>query len=250
MQSGNALPCCLRPPVGIRMENSDLRCIPLFDADATCPDLKTGLDRLNDTGFRDVTVFQGGIARVAMPGILLAAYHKRGEVLFEFRQAATACAFRDGLAAFADAPGLWGLVDTKGKVAVDPVRSDVVPMSGGGLIAVKGIWPDGKNYLFRKGCLVRPAVGTRSIRGSFPRKQGDPARRPKGRMGFIDRNGNRVIRSRFRDAGSFLPNGDGFFRPCRAGSISQPVCNFFRMNFVPLHPEGKNINSITDGKSL
>lgn len=92
---------------------------------------------LGENFYYDATIFHDGIAWAVRPGGPLTAIDKSGNTLFEFKSAETACAFHDGAAAFCNAEGLWGLVDTKGNILVEPCWTDVVPMIVDGLIAAK-----------------------------------------------------------------------------------------------------------------
>lgn len=97
-----------------------------------------------DEGYRDATVYHDGMAWVAKPGGPLTVIDKKGNVLFEFKQAETAYAFHEGLAPFANSEGLWGVVDKKGNVVVEPKIDEIGPMFVNGMIPVKnavsGTW--------------------------------------------------------------------------------------------------------------
>lgn len=101
-------------------------------------------ERIGEGVYQDATIHDGGIAWAVKPGESINAIDKRGNVLFEFKQAETAFAFHNGLAVFADADGLRGVVDTKGKVVAEPQWSDAGPMFVNGLLPVKdeesGCW--------------------------------------------------------------------------------------------------------------
>lgn len=161
---------------------------------------------LGETSYCDATIFHDGIAWTVRPGSPLTAIDKNGKTLFEFKPAETACAFHDGAAAFCNAEGLWGLVDTKGNVLVEPCWADVVPMVVDGLIAAKD--PDyGWCLADKTGKTISDfflQVGTKNYEEGFQQNYVQalaegriPFKDQSGKWGIIDRTGRAVIKAQF-----------------------------------------------------
>lgn len=163
---------------------------------------------LAETCFRDVTIFDDGVAWAVRPGGPLEAIDRRGRPLFELRQAEAACAFHEGLAVFTDARGLWGVVDKKGRVVVEPVWAETGPMYVGGLIPVKEAGTDLWGIADTKGELVVACkyeeIGTTDCEEGFRfnyvqalREGRIPVCDASGKWGVIDRKGNLQINPQF-----------------------------------------------------
>ena len=182
----------------------------LVDTDAGLAFLDKQGKLLNKTAYYDATIFHDGIAWVVESGGPLTAINKKGEVLFELKQAKTACAFHDGVAAFSNTEDLWGLVSNTGNIVVEPQWTDVIPMVVDGLIAVKVLksgWcladRDGKivsDYYQRVG--LHNNDYEESVLQNYVQAlhQGRiPVQDDNNKWGIIDREGNIVINPQFDD---------------------------------------------------
>lgn len=165
---------------------------------------------LHETTYRDATIFHDGIAWAVESGGPLTVIDKKGRALFQFKQAETACAFHEDLAAFANAEGLWGLVDKNGKVVVEPEWADMIPMVVNGLIAVEsetsGMW----GLLNSKGkqvvnCTFKE-IGTKNYKNGFLynyiqalQEERIPFKDKNNKWGVIDGKGQVLINPQFDD---------------------------------------------------
>lgn len=186
---------------------------------------KGDLGSLNS--YYDITIFHDGIAWAVNSGGPITAIDRKGNKLFEFKQAEIACAFHDGVAAFCDADGLWGLVDKKGHVVVEPCWADVVPMVVNGMIAVK--------YADTGWCLADKTgktvsdfykqVGTKKYDEDFKTNYVQalaegriPVQDKKGKWGIIDRAGRSIISPQFHrlllDGKNYIFNKGGEWGWC------------------------------------
>lgn len=156
--------------------------------------------------YRDLTIFHDGIAWVARKGAPLAAIDRKGNLLFELKQAETVYAFHDGLAVFSDAEERWGLVDRKGNVVVEPRWSNCAAMVVNGLIAVQN--PDtGWGLASASGEMIVSGfsqVGTTDVDSKFrwnylqALAEGRiPVRNKSGQWGVVNRKGDYLINPQF-----------------------------------------------------
>jgi len=161
---------------------------------------------LNDETYTDATIFHEGIAWVARPGKPMAAINKKGEILFELKQAEAVCAFHEGLAAFANADKQWGLVDKKGTVVVEPCWHHVVPMVVNGMIAAEdldagwGLATKSGNWIVQGFDEIFEWDVNGNVRNNYEQALSEgriPVMDDNDKWGVIDRKGHYIINPQF-----------------------------------------------------
>lgn len=156
--------------------------------------------------YQDVTIYNDGIAWAALPGKPLAAIDKKGNVLFEFKQAEAVTAFHEGLAVFVDSQGLWGAVDKNGKIISEPQWKGIGPMFVNGMIPVKDIdfntWGimNSKGEMVMECCLSDMAHYDENFLSNYVqgfREDRIPAKGENGKWGIISAKGGYIINPQF-----------------------------------------------------
>lgn len=163
--------------------------------------------QVGSTVYRSATVFHDGMAWVAEPAGPLKVIDTKGKTLFEFKEAEQAFPFHEGVAAFCNAEGKWGLVNKKGEVIVTPCWSDAMPMVVDGLIIVedseKGWYlsdTEGNvisDYYEKMGCEDMEMTFLENYVQAL--QQGRIPVEKKGKWGIIDKKGNIIINPQFNE---------------------------------------------------
>ena len=170
----------------------------------------------DETPFMDVTIFHDNIAWVVEVGGPLTAVNKKGEVLFELKQAEEACAFHEGYAAFSNISGEWGLVDKTGRIVIEPRWTNVIPMVVRDRILVKD-GDSGWCLIDTEGRILSDyyaQMGTKDYDEGFLQNyvqalQLDriPVKLENGKWGIIDRNGANIVNPQFDE---IMLDGDNY----------------------------------------
>lgn len=170
----------------------------------------------DESPFMDVTIFHDNMAWVVEVGGPLTAVNKKGEVIFELKQAEEACAFHEGYAAFSNISGQWGLVDKTGKVVIEPKWTDMIPMVVRDRIVVKD-GDSGWCLIDTKGNILSDyyaQIGTKDYDEGFLQNYVQalqsgriPAKLKNGDWGIIDHNGANIINPQFDD---IMLDGDNY----------------------------------------
>lgn len=150
------------------------------------------------------TDFVDGIALTVKPNEAPKGINKKGEVVFEVKNAQSVTNFHEGLAAYSvenEQGTVWGFIDDKGTSVITPQFQSV------------GKFSEGKAAFMNK----------------------------EGKWGFIDKTGKIVINNQFSRAGIFK-NGKAvaFDSNSKAGLIDEKGKYLINPQFQQMIPDGKN----------